>query len=207
MITGLRVKNYKSVRSVDVALPGLSVFVGENGSGKSNLLDALRFVKEALDDNLDHALRERGGIAEVRRRSSGHPTHLSIDLDVSTGDVNATYGFQIAAVAGGGYVVARESCRIHEFAVAGPSGFEIENGVAVGGAGLHAQVDAKDLYLRAVSGVPPFASVFRALRSIGILNPNAGLLREYQKPDASPYLSRDGLPQLRVRDLVPSVPT
>ncbi|MDF1522196.1 MAG: AAA family ATPase [Trueperaceae bacterium] len=192
MITRLRVRNFKSIRSVDVSLPGLAVFVGENGSGKSNLLDALRFVKEALDDNLDHAIRERGGIAEVRRRSSGHPTHLSIDVDVSTQEVNATYGFQIAAVAGGGYVVSREFCHIHEVSGSGPSGFEIENGVAVGESGLHAQVDARDLYLRAVSGVPPFASVYRALRSIGILNPNAGLLREYQKPDASEYLSRDG---------------
>lgn len=194
MITRLRVKNFKSVRDIDVSLPGLAVFVGENGAGKSNVLDALRFVKEALDDNLDHAIRERGGISEVRRRSSGRPTHLSIELDVSTTEVNATYAFQIAAMAGGQYTVSSEWCRVHELRLDGePREFRVENGVVVAANPvLQAQVDARDLYLRAVSGVPPFSAVFRALRSISVLNPNAGLLREYQKPDASEYLARDG---------------
>ena len=40
--------------------------------------------------------------------------------------------------------------------------------------------------------MPPFSAVHRALRSISVLNPNAGLLREYQKPDASEFLARDG---------------
>ena len=55
--------------------------VGQNGSGKSNFLDALRLVADSLNSSLDHALRERGGIKDVRRRSGGHPTHFGIRLD------------------------------------------------------------------------------------------------------------------------------
>ena len=64
-------RNYKSIRECDVALGRLMLLVGPNGSGKSNFLDALRFVAESLRTTMDQALRERGGIQEVRRRSQG----------------------------------------------------------------------------------------------------------------------------------------
>lgn len=43
--------------------------VGPNGSGKSSFLDSVKFVADSLSTSLDHALRERGTIKEVRRRS------------------------------------------------------------------------------------------------------------------------------------------
>jgi predicted ATPase len=77
LITRVIVRNYKSIAACDLHLGPLSILVGPNGSGKSNFLDALRFVSEALGYTLDHALRGRGGINDVRRRSSGHPTHFA----------------------------------------------------------------------------------------------------------------------------------
>jgi predicted ATPase len=49
--------------------------------GKSNFLDALHFVRDALAGSLDNAINERGGLNEVRRRSSGHPTHFGIRIE------------------------------------------------------------------------------------------------------------------------------
>lgn len=46
IIEKLRVKNYKSLEDVEVPLRPLTVFVGPNNSGKSNILDCLEFVKE-----------------------------------------------------------------------------------------------------------------------------------------------------------------
>jgi len=66
--------NYKSIKECSVSLGSLAFLVGQNGAGKSNFLDALRLVTESLNTSLEHALRERGGINEVRRRSSRHPT-------------------------------------------------------------------------------------------------------------------------------------
>ena len=37
-------RDYKSIRQCDVMLGPLTLLVGLNGSGKSNFLDALRFV-------------------------------------------------------------------------------------------------------------------------------------------------------------------
>ena len=61
-------RNYKSIAACDVRLGPLNFLVGCNGAGKSNFLDALHLVRDALDRSLDNALNERGGLAEVRRR-------------------------------------------------------------------------------------------------------------------------------------------
>ena len=98
-ITRVALENYKSIARCDVSLGALTFLVGANGSGKSNFLDALRFVADSLRNALDHAIRERGGIKEVRLRSSGHPTHFGIRLEFSlrTGQ-RGFYAFRIAAL-------------------------------------------------------------------------------------------------------------
>ena len=68
-VTRVVLKNFKSIAACDVKLGPLTVLVGPNGSGKSNFVDSLRFVSDSLTTTLDHALRDRGGINEVRRRS------------------------------------------------------------------------------------------------------------------------------------------
>lgn len=76
-IRSVSVRNYKSIAACKLELGPLTFMVGPNGAGKSNFLDALRFVSDALRTSLDHALRDRGTIREVRRRSGGHPNHFS----------------------------------------------------------------------------------------------------------------------------------
>src|SRR5271157_2849936 len=70
-LTHVKLRNYKSISQCSVQLGPLSFLVGPNGAGKSNFLDALRLVAQSLDTSLENALRERGGIGEVRRRSAG----------------------------------------------------------------------------------------------------------------------------------------
>ncbi|GEM_PF-5683013 len=67
-------RNYKSIGHCDVRVRPLTYLVGQNGAGKSNFLDALHFVRDALFNSLDSAINERGELNEVRRKSSGHPT-------------------------------------------------------------------------------------------------------------------------------------
>ena len=108
-ITRVRLKDYRSIAECDVQLGPLTFLVGPNGSGKSNFLDALRFVSDALRDALDHALRNRGGIKEVRRRSTGHPHNLGIHLDFRLPEGGeGSYAFRIGSKPEGGYRVLRE---------------------------------------------------------------------------------------------------
>ena len=109
-ITSVALRNYKSIAACDVALPPLTFLVGPNGSGKSNFLDALRFVAQALRFSPEHALRERGGINEVRRRSRGHPNHFAVRVDFRVPEAAGWYAFEIGARPKGRYFVRREDC-------------------------------------------------------------------------------------------------
>jgi predicted ATPase len=71
-------RNFKSIGYCDVRLKPLTYMAGQNGAGKSNFLDALHFVGDSLTGSLENAIRERGGLNEMRRRSSGHPTNFGI---------------------------------------------------------------------------------------------------------------------------------
>ncbi len=53
-LDALRIRNFRNLRDVDVRLTAAPVVVGENGSGKSNLVQALRLV---LDPSLSYQQR------------------------------------------------------------------------------------------------------------------------------------------------------
>jgi len=80
-INRFAMRNYKSIAACNLPLRSPMFLVGPNGAGKSNFLDALHFISDALRDSLDHALRARGGMKEVRRRSGGHPNHFSLQVN------------------------------------------------------------------------------------------------------------------------------
>ena len=44
MIKRIKIRNYKSLRDVDVVLEPLSVLFGPNAAGKSNFIDALQLL-------------------------------------------------------------------------------------------------------------------------------------------------------------------
>ena len=70
-LTRVVLRNYKSIGYCDVPLSPLTYLVGTNGSGKSNFLDALHFVKDSLSGSLDQALTERGGRRVIPRPAQG----------------------------------------------------------------------------------------------------------------------------------------
>lgn len=81
LITRVRVENYKSIAHCDVTLGPFTVLLGLNAAGKSNFLDALRFVRDALLDGPDEAVAARGGWEEVVRRVPEPATSCTIGLE------------------------------------------------------------------------------------------------------------------------------
>lgn len=175
-------RNYKSIGYCDVRLRSLTYLVGHNGAGKSNFMDALHFVRDALANSLDSALNERGGLSEVRRRSGGHPTHFAIRLTFSLSDGRSGhYGFVIGALKNGGYEVQREECTIAGIGK-GPF-FRIEKGRLIDSSeATFPALTADRLALVAASGLTAFRPVFDALTAMGFYNLNPKLMRELQKP-------------------------
>jgi len=209
-LTRVVLKDYKSIAASGVDLRALTFLVGPNGSGKSNFLDALRFTSDSLRTSLDNALRERGGIAEVRRRSGGHPRHFGIRLEFQLPSAAGHYAFRIGARPQGGYEVQTEEC-----VILGPEGarFLVVAGEVkefeLGGTrnGIAPPAALKDrLYLVNVSGVPRFRPVYDALSRMGFYSLNPDRIRDFQPPDSGELLVRDGsnltsvLRQLSIRD-------
>jgi len=175
-------RNYKSIGHCDVSLQPLTYLVGQNGSGKSNFLDALHFVRDALAGSLDSAINERGGLNEVRRRSGGHPNHFGIRLEIRLRDGrDGWYAFQIGAMPGGGYEVQSEECVI----VGSEKGpfFRIAKGRLYDcSETTFPSITSDRLALVAASGFTAFRPVFNALTAMGFYNLNPKLMRELQKP-------------------------
>lgn len=191
-LTRVVLRNYKSISTCDVRLGPLTYLVGANGSGKSNFIDALHLVRDALAGSLDNALNERGGLSEVRRRSSGHPTNFGIRLEfqMRTGQ-NGYYAFNVGALSGRGYEVQNEECVLDGIGK-GPY-FKLERG------GLKATsettfpaVTSDRLALVSASGLSVFRPVFDAFTAMGFYNLNPKLIRELQKPQDGRLLKPSG---------------
>ena len=60
-LTQVGLRSYRSIDRCLVRPYRLNLLVGPDGAGKSNFLDALALTAQALSENLDNALRERGG--------------------------------------------------------------------------------------------------------------------------------------------------
>jgi len=194
-LTRVAIKNYKSIAACDVRLRSLVFLVGPNGSGKSNFLDALRFVADSLNTSLDHALRDRGGIKEVRRRSGGHPTHFEIRLEFCLPDGTVgSYAFRVGARTQGGYEVQSEECRLQQGQRLGAEDFYvIHEGVVKSTNLVVAPAAASDrLYLVSASGLAPFRPLYEALSRMGFYNLSPDRIRDLQAPDAGDVLLRDG---------------
>lgn len=192
-ITRVVLKNYKSIAACDVSLRPLTFLVGPNGSGKSNFLDALRFVSDALRTSLDHALRDRGGINEVRRRSSGHPTHFGIRLEfVLPSGGWGHYAFRIGARRGGGFEVQTEECCLHGPDALTVTSFQVNNGKVTTSLKVAPAAAIDRLYLVNASGLPEFRPVYEAFSRMGFYNLNPVRIRDLQPPDSGELLARDG---------------
>jgi predicted ATPase len=193
-LTRVALKNYKSLAACDVQLGPLTFLVGPNGAGKSNFLDALRFVVDSLRTSLEHALRDRGGINEVRRRSGGHPNHFGLRLwfSLPSGEVGH-YAFRIGARPQGGFEVQDEECKVHPKEALGEvQYYRIKSGEVVESTqpGPAAVIDR--LYLVSASGLPAFRPVYEALSRMGFYSLNPDRIRDLQAPDAGELLARDG---------------
>lgn len=194
-LKSVTLRNYKSIARCKVDLQPLTVLVGPNGSGKSNFLDSLRLVAESLRTTLEHALRDRGGIKEVRRLSRGHPTHFGIRLDLSLPHgLPAFYAFQVGALPNGAFRVQREECHIFQpSAGALENYFVVENGTLLDSfPKSSSKVEPDRLYLTLVSALSEFRGVYDSLSRMGFYNLNPERIRDLEEPDAGELLARDG---------------
>jgi predicted ATPase len=192
-IEQVHIRNYKSLGQAVVDLKPFTAFVGPNGAGKSNFIDALSFTRDCLLESVELAFKDRGGANAVRRRSSGHPTHIGIRLVLALEHgTKADYAFEIAAMPKEKFRVARERCIVR------PTGgkesyFEVRKGEFFQTIpGVRARLSPDRLALFAASATEEFRPAFDFLTSMGFYSIVPEMLRELQDPDPGDDLDRYG---------------
>lgn len=114
MISYIRVEHYKSLDYIELDLSPVTVLVGANGTGKSNFVDAIRFMKDAVQFDLDRAVSERHGIDSIRQWSPRRPYNFKIELGLRrSNDRHGKYAVTLASQ-GGKFRIVREEAQWNE---------------------------------------------------------------------------------------------
>lgn len=97
MLESIKVESFKSLESVEVHLGSVNVFIGANGSGKSNLLEAVGVIGAAANGRVDdEALLRRGvrpGLPALYKSSfKGSRQPPEIRFTASNGDASYAVG-------------------------------------------------------------------------------------------------------------------
>lgn len=196
-IKQLILKRYRSIPAERITFDNPTIFVGRNGSGKSNLVSVFSFLAEAMATPLQAVFDRAGGISAVRNRSSGQSYPPNFGVRVNFGSMNGRsragfYAFEVKALRDYGFAVVREQC-----SVTGEDksrswfdrvGTEFISNVG----GMKPSLDPASLSLPLVGGEAKFAPVLRTLAAMRVYSIEPGKLREMQEPDSGTSLKSDG---------------
>ena len=92
----IEAKKYRSLRDVSVELDGLNLFIGANASGKSTILDALRFLQEGVQArDFRTPVFSRGGVVHLAWK--GEEAH-EIELVVRVEDAEKVYEWTVRLI-------------------------------------------------------------------------------------------------------------
>jgi len=93
MIGEVRIENYKSIQKLKLELGRVTVLIGENGCGKSNILEAIALASAAADDKLDNEFLASRGIRVTEpqlMRSAFEKENLDKDISIEIRGNNDT---------------------------------------------------------------------------------------------------------------------
>lgn len=86
LITRLHLKNWRNFKTIDVALRERVYVVGPNASGKSNLFDVLRFLRDIAKPEgggFQKAVKDRGGIPKIRCLAARRDPEIQVEIEVA----------------------------------------------------------------------------------------------------------------------------
>ena len=89
-IEKIEVKNFKCFKNIKLELKNFNVIIGKNASGKSNIINIIKFIKDLLMDGIDDAIDLQGGINYLCNSNIKNKEPIKIKFVINTFD-NETF--------------------------------------------------------------------------------------------------------------------
>lgn len=203
-IRELSLRGFRSIAEERVRFDNPTFLVGRNGSGKTNLVNAISFLAETMTSPLASVMTRRGGITSVLHRSVG-VEKKTLKLEAQVGRVDDTvqsgrYSFEVRALPDRAFEVLCEQC-----SVTGPDGKERgfshlrEKGAPPFTSSLpglrpdfRPLFEPTSLLLPVIGGHESLAPLVRTLSSMRVYAIQPATLRGLQEPDGGVELQWDG---------------
>ena len=86
IINHLIAKNWRNFQQIDVRLSERQFIVGANASGKSNLLDIFRFLRDVVKaegGGFQKAVKDRGGVSKIRSLSARRDPEVTVEIHLA----------------------------------------------------------------------------------------------------------------------------
>ena len=95
--TGLSLENWRNFVNVEVDLQRRAFLIGPNASGKSNLLDAFRFLYDIaiVGGGFQEAVRRRGGVSGIRALAARRYPDVEVRVTVGNDEQRALWEYRI----------------------------------------------------------------------------------------------------------------
>ncbi len=95
--TRLKLGNWRNFKRAEVTLASRAFFIGPNASGKSNLIDAFRFLSHVASEvgGLASAVRHRNGVSSMRCLQATRNSDILIEVDVGDDDKPKSWTYKL----------------------------------------------------------------------------------------------------------------
>lgn len=110
----LTIKNFKSIREQTLALKQLNIFIGGNGTGKSNLIGVFRFLREIVTQNLAGYTAIKGGADNLLYFGRKKSPEMELFLEFGEGDISNAYKVTLRGTDDNSLFISQETAYYHE---------------------------------------------------------------------------------------------
>jgi predicted ATPase len=193
MLKRVHIRNFKSLGDVVVDLGPVTVLIGRSGTGKTNFVEALRFLRDALLDRNIVATQQRyGGWEKLYCATGSKPDFLWFDLTFEAPGIAADYRYQLRYEynpQGGGFRIPEEKLALGDVAL-----LHHKDARWISAPSLVNPAAPRDVMLGGISGVQEITIAYLVLTNgLGCYDFPSGVLRAQSPQQPVPQHSPGGL--------------
>ncbi len=108
-LTRVKISGFKSILNLDLELKRLNILIGANGSGKSNFINAFKFLNQIINQNLEFFVAKSGGANTFLYFGQKTTQQLTFCFDFGPN----SYEISLEVTADGKFIFAEENIYYH----------------------------------------------------------------------------------------------